>query len=229
METQRVTSPEEAGRLAMIETIERRIGPIDPRHRAALIAVDRAQFVRPQDRYRAWEDEPQALDTPYGAGLATVSAPHMYALGFAALDLGEGDRLLELGSGSGYGAALAAHVVGPTGFVTTVEVDPYLARLALRTTASLPNVQVLHADGLARSELLAAHLKCWLTFSVDELPRSFSDAIVEGGVVVAPVGPPYDQRLLRYRRRGGDVAIEDLGAVRFVGARALIEERGTRG
>jgi len=214
----------ETERMTLVATIERRIGPIAPRHREALLAVDRSDFVRPIDIGRAWMDEPLLLDTPYGTGVATISAPHMYALGFAALDLGAGDRLLELGSGSGYGAALAANVVGPSGFVTSVEVDPHLARLALRSTAMLPNVRVLHADGLARADLLADHPKCWLTFSIGELPRAFLDGLVEGGIVVAPIGPADDQRLLRFQRRGSDVIAEDLGAVRFVGARALISD-----
>lgn len=214
---------------ALVEEVERRIGPIDPRHRAALLAVDRSEFVRPLDRARAWVDEPEVLDTPYGAGVATISAPHMYALGFAALDLGDGDRLLELGSGSGYGAALAAYVVGPAGFVTTVEVDPHLARLTLRNTALLPNVRVVHDDGLGRADLLARHSKCWLTFSIEEPPRSFLESLPEGGVLVAPVGPPHDQRLLRWIRRGSETSHQDLGAVRFVGARALIEDAPARG
>lgn len=210
-------------RQALVAAIERRIGPIDPRYRAALLAVDRAAFVRPEDRALAWIDQPLPLDTPYGFGVATISAPHMYALGFAALELQEGDRLLELGSGSGYGAALAAHVVGPRGFVTTVEVDPYLAELALKTTATLETVRVLHDDGLERADLLSTHPKCWLTFSVEQLPSSFLEAIGEGGIVVAPVGPAWDQRLLRYRRAAGELRAEDLGGVRFVGARARID------
>jgi protein-L-isoaspartate(D-aspartate) O-methyltransferase len=208
----------------LVSIVERRIGPIAPLYREALLAVDRSAFVRDQDVGSAWVDEPLPLDTPHGRGVATVSAPHMYVLGFDALGLTRGDRLLELGSGSGYGAALAAYVVGPEGHITTVETDPHLARIALRTTARIPNVRVLHDDGLRRAELLTTHRKCWLTFSVGEIPQSFIDGVSEGGVVVAPVGPPHDQRLIRATRRGGRVDLEDLGAVRFVAARPLIED-----
>jgi protein-L-isoaspartate(D-aspartate) O-methyltransferase len=208
----------------LVKVVESRIGPIAARFREALLAVNRADFVRPSDRSRAWVDEPLPLETPHGHAVATVSAPHAYVLGFDALDLGRGDHLLELGSGSGYGAALAAHVVGPTGKVTSVEVDPHLARLATLNTARIPNVHTLHADGLSRPDLVASHRKCWLTFSVDVLPTLLLDAIAEGGVLVAPVGlEGWDQRLLRYRRRSGILELDDLGAVRFVRARSLIE------
>ena len=207
----------------LIATVEGRIGAIKPRFREALRAVDRAGFVRSADRGRAWVDEPLPLETPHGREVATVSAPHAYVLGFDALDLQTGDRLLELGSGSGYGAALAAHVVGPSGLVTSVEVDPHLARLATFNTARIPNIRTLHADGLTRPDLVAQHAKCWLTFSVDVVPDALVEAIPDGGVLVAPVGPEgWDQRLLRYRRKGSLVELDDLGAVRFVKARPLI-------
>jgi len=206
----------------LIHVIEDRIGPMAPAYRDALLEVDRSRFVRREDVSRAWTDEPLPLDTPHGRNVATVSAPHMYVLGFEALTLSRGDRLLEFGSGSGYGAALAAHVVGPEGLVTTVEVDPHLARIALRTTAHIPNVRVLHDDGLRRADLLVTHNKAWLTFAVESLPSAFPEALPDGGVLVAPVGPTHDQRLFRYVRRGDDIAVEDLGAVRFVTARPLI-------
>jgi protein-L-isoaspartate(D-aspartate) O-methyltransferase len=219
----------DAQRLAMLAAIEARVGPIDPRHRPALLAVDRARFVPRGARGFAWFDEPLPLETPFGPGSATISAPHMYALGFAALDLGPGDRLLELGSGSGYGAALASEVVGPSGRITTVEVDPYLARWALTTTAGRANVRVLHDDGLRRSDLLATHEKCWLTFAVESVPDGFVDGLREGGLLVAPVGSRVEQRLLRYRRASGATAVDDLGPVRFVGARPLIDDGAARG
>jgi len=209
-------------RNALISTVESRIGPMAPSYRNALLNVDRSCFVRPQDLSRAWTDEPLPLDTPHGRGVATVSAPHMYVLGFEALGLTQGDRLLELGSGSGYGAALASHVVGPTGFVTSVEADPHLARIALNTTARMPNVRVLHDDGLGRADLMVTHNKAWLTFGVESIPPALVEGLRDGGVLVAPVGPTYDQRLLRYTRKAGEISIEDLGSVRFVTARPLI-------
>lgn len=218
-------SADVAARRALVATVEARIGPVEPLYRDALLAVDRASFVRPRDVASAWRDEPLPLDTPHGDHVATISAPHIYVLAFDALRLGPGDRLLELGSGSGYGAALAAHVVsagGARGRVTTVEADPHLARLALRCTALLPNVRVLHADGLRCRELVAEHDKTWLTFAVDEVPSPVLDAIPDRGIMVAPVGPPQDQRFLRWERTGGALERVDLGGVRFVQARSLV-------
>jgi protein-L-isoaspartate(D-aspartate) O-methyltransferase len=210
----------------MVAQVEAHIGEIPAVYRDALLAVDRMPFVRPRDRDRAYVDEPLPLDTPHGSNMATVSAPHMYVLAFRALGLTKGDRLLELGSGSGYGAALASWIVGPEGAVTTVEVDPHLARTTLTTTARLPNVKVLHDDGLERPDLVARHDKVWLTFSVSQPPRALIDALHEGARLVAPVGIEAsftdEQRFVRYTKQAGRVVEEDLGAVRFVPARPLI-------
>ena len=100
-------------RVAMLGAIELRVGAIGPRVREALLDVDRAAFVRPQDVSLAWIDEPLPLDTPYGDRVATISAPHAYVLGFEALELAPGDALLELGSGSGYGAACSTELHAP--------------------------------------------------------------------------------------------------------------------
>jgi len=214
----------DARRIAMIARIEERIGPIRPLYRDAMLVVDRARYVRPTDLAQAWIDEPLPLDTPHGRAVATISAPHVYVLAFDALALDRGDRLLELGSGSGYGAALAAEVVGPNGFVTTVDVDPVLVELAAKLNAHLPNVRAIHDDGLAREDLVASHEKCWLTFGVEQVPPPLLRAIREGGVLVAPVGPSdMDQRFVRYRRLDDRLMEDDLGAVRFVRARGRIE------
>lgn len=209
-------------RQQLVQSVERHIGPIAPDYRAALLDVDRADFVDDAFRGRAYVDSPVPLSTPHGSHAATVSAPHMYVLGFTALDLRSGDRLLELGSGAGYGAALASRVVGPSGWVTTVEVDPHLARRALQTTAHLPNVRVVHGDGLASGDLLARHNKCWLTFAVDEPPTALIEKLQDGGILVAPVGAATAQELVRYVRRGDEILTEELGAVVFVRARGLI-------
>lgn len=216
---------ERVGRkMQLVERVEQHIGPIAADYRAALLEVDRAEFVDDALRSQAYLDAPIPLSTPYGQHAATVSAPHMYVLGFSALKLGAGDRLLELGSGSGYGAALASHVVGPRGFVTTVEVDPHLAGRAFDITARLGNVDVVHGDGLAAGGLLATHNKCWLTFAVDEVPTNLIEHLKEDAILVAPVGPPEAQHLMRYERRKGYVVADDLGLVLFVGARALITD-----
>ncbi|HJZ86973.1 MAG TPA: methyltransferase domain-containing protein [Polyangia bacterium] len=238
----------------MLGAIEARLGPLPGPMRAAFLAVDRVRFVRPCDRAVAYQGWPLPLDTPHGekvppvaellarhgtweralfapefrAAGATVSAPLMYALSFHLLGLAEGQRMLELGSGTGYGAALAAHIVGRSGRVTSVEVDPHLVRVARALNQDLPQVQVLHADGLARADLAATHDRVWLTFSVAEIPRLLVEALPEGAVLLAPVGPPppSPQRLLRFERAGGALVEKEIPIpVWFLAARGLIEDR----
>lgn len=144
-------------------------------------------------------------DEEFREAIATISAPVIYGLGFLVLGLEPGQRLLELGSGSGYGAALASHVVGASGHVTTVEIDPHLVAQTRANLAGAANVTVLEGDGLERPDLVAGHDRVWLTFSTAEVPRALADALPEGGVLLAPVGapPPAPQRWKRVERKGG--------------------------
>jgi protein-L-isoaspartate O-methyltransferase len=259
----------------MLREIEARVGSLPARHRRAFLTVDRARHVREVDRAYAWRDMPLPLDTPHGPAMpsvdaliaqygsytgalfsrafkdvaATISAPAIYAACYQLLGLDEGHRLLELGTGTGYGAALAAEIVGASGCVTSIEVDPVLVRAA-RERVPAPNARVLHDDGLARADLVAAHDRICVTFAVEQLPQRLLEGLQEGAVLIAPVGPhlrdwppnkagseriwvapqasglPVDigQRLMRYRRVGGRLDAESMMPVMFIAARPLVPE-----
>jgi protein-L-isoaspartate(D-aspartate) O-methyltransferase len=192
--------------------IDRELGPFDPRHLEALVEVPRERFVRPEDVPRSAEDLPLPLDVE---GHATISAPHAYLLSFRLLALGSGDTLLEYGAGSGYGAALAAHIVGPGGRVITMEIDPVLAAWASRTLADRPNVEVRAGDATAPASVLPAVAKVVVTFAVAALPAAWLDALPEGGALVAPVGGR-EQKLVLATRRHGTVARTNHASVRYV-------------
>lgn len=198
----------------LAERIDAQLGPFDRAQLAALVDVPRERFVRPADAGRADEDTPLALDDE---GLATISAPHAYLLSFRLLDLRRGDRLAELGSGSGYGAALASHIVGPEGSVVTTEIDPRLAAWAARTLAPIENVRVVEGDAVEMPEALRGAQKVVVTFAVTDVPRAWTDALPDGGVLVAPVGArDRDQKLVRVRRAGSMLERTEHGAVRYV-------------
>jgi protein-L-isoaspartate(D-aspartate) O-methyltransferase len=201
-------------RLPLVDSIERQLGPFDPRHLAALLDVPRERFVRAGDVEGSAEDLPLPLDDE---GLATVSAPHAYMLSYRLLSLARGDALVELGSGSGYGAALAAFIVGSEGSVVTFEIDEDLAACATRTLTGEPNVKVVHDDAMTTAPQWGAGKKVVATFAVSDLPARWVDALPEGGRLVAPVGPSdRDQKLVLAVRRQGRVTETEHGAVRYV-------------
>src|SRR5579883_566245 len=205
-------------RLELVEAVEKQLGPFDRRQLNALLEVPRERFVRPEDVAHSADDTPLPLADQ---GLATISAPHAYLLSFRLLDLAPGDSLVELGSGSGYGAALAAFIVGADGRVLTFEIDATLAAWARRNLAAERNVTVVEGDAVRSAERWGGARKVVCTFAVDELPRAWVDALPEGGVIVAPVGPgererDRDQRLVRVARTRGRVVTTDHGAVRYV-------------
>ncbi len=213
-----LTSAARAYRKELALRIDDQLGPFDPRHLEALVEVPRERFVRPEDLAHALDDAPLQLDEP---GLATISAPHAYLLSFRLLDLAEGDSLLELGSGSGYGAALAAHIVGP-GRVVTIEIDPELAARARSLLGPLPNVTVLEGDAMSRIDAWGEANKVVCTFAVRSLPAPWLEALREGTVLVAPVGARNsDQRLVRVTCEAGEIRVSDHGAVRYVNNRGV--------
>ena len=150
-------------RLSLVEAVAKQLGPFDERHLSALLEVPRERFVRPQDVALSADDTPLPLDT---TGLATISAPHAYVLSFRVLRLAPGDSLVELGTGSGYGAALAAWIVGPKGHVLTIEIDPLLARWARDTLRSEPNVLVVDGDAESSTPFWRDAKKIVVTFAI---------------------------------------------------------------
>jgi protein-L-isoaspartate(D-aspartate) O-methyltransferase len=199
-------------RLELVQLLSKHLGPVDPRHLEAVLEVPRERFVRLEDVDRSASDMPLPLDL---AGNATISAPHAYLLSFALLELAPGDALVELGTGSGYGAALAAFIVGAKGSVVTFEIDPLLAAWARRTLAESPNVLVIEGDAVTNVRQWRGASKVVCTFAVDAWPDRWLDALPEGGKLVGPVGLG-DQRLLLVERRDGRIVETDYGAVRYV-------------
>lgn len=201
----------------MARAIDAELGPFDPAHLDALVAVPRERFVRARDVERAEVDAPLPLDD---SGHATISAPHAYLMSYRALALTRGDRLLELGSGTGYGAALAAEIVGASGVVMTIEIDDALARAAHALLAPLANVIAIAGDATAASGFFAEYNKIVAAFSVDPLPRAWVDALASSASLVAPVGGARQKLVRAARDASGALSITEHGGVRYVANRS---------
>ncbi len=185
--------------------------PWDPKVLAAIAAVPRHLFAPELDLETAYRDGPQ----PIGCG-QTISQPTVVAMMAQALELEPHHRVLEIGTGSGYHAAVLAQLASS---VVSIEVWPELASGARRhlARAGVANVEVIDGDGTLGLPERAPFARILLTAAPPSLPRALVDQLGEGGVLVAPVGETGGaQRLLRARKRHGSVTAEDLGGVLFV-------------
>ncbi len=146
----------------------------------------------------------------------TISQPTIVGMMSAALALEGEERILEIGTGSGYQAAVLSKLAR---HVDTVEVVPELAARARTMLAHLGirNVDVWQGDGWDGLPARAPFDRIVVTAAPDRLPAALCDQLVDGGLLVVPVGLQFeDQRLERHQRRGERLVREDLGAVRFV-------------
>lgn len=192
----------------------------DPRVRAAFAAVPRTAFVPP--RLRKWAERDAPL--PIGEG-QTISQPFVVALMTQALDLHPGDRVLEIGAGSGYQTAILCELTAQPGAepgesVFSIERYSSLARragAALRSLGYRPHLRI--GDGAEGWPEEAPFDAILLTAAPAWLPRPLWDQLAGGGRLVAPVGPePEDQMLWRLIKHAGAGRTEcaSLGPVRFV-------------
>lgn len=190
------------------EQIESR-GVRDPRVLAALRAVPRHRFVPEAYRSRAYEDGP----LPIGAG-QTISQPYIVAVMTELLRPEPGDRVLEIGTGSGYQAAVLARLVER---VYSIEIVPELAARARAALAELgvSNVEVFVGDGFRGLPEHAPFDGILLTAAPGEVPQPLLDQLAVGGRMVAPVGG-IDQDLRVIERTAHGLETTRLFPVRFV-------------
>lgn len=188
----------------------RRAGVTDERVLAALAAVARDRFVRPGDRRAAGDDRP--LPT---SGGQTTSQPSLIASMLQRLELRGHERVLEVGTGTGYQAALLAQLARE---VWTIEVVPALAERARAELAAIgADVEVVLADGRLGFPDRAPFDAVIVAAASTEVPTALGDQLAEGGRLVAPVGSPDLQQLVVLQRRGGRlVELERHTPVRFV-------------
>ena len=179
---------------------------------AAIASVPRHRFVPDDRRHDAYADRP----LPIGSS-QTISAPHMVAIMAELLDLSPGDRVLEVGTGCGYHAAVTAELVGPEN-VYSVEYHSTLADEARETleATGYGDVSVRVGDGKAGWSEHALYDRAYLTCSAPDFPAPLVEQTRDGGVLLAPIGDG-QQRLIRAEKQaGGTLEKEDHGGVRFV-------------
>jgi len=189
-----------------------RRGVADPRVLDAMAVVPRECFVAPAFARWAYADAP----LPIARG-QTVSQPYVVAWMAEALELSAGDRVLEVGTGCGYTAAVLACLAGE---VFTVERHASLAADARERLSELSyrNVSVRHGDGTEGWSEHAPYDAIVVSAGGPRVPQALRDQLKVGGRLVIPVGGRHVwQRLLRERRGvNGDMRQEVLGKVRFV-------------
>jgi protein-L-isoaspartate(D-aspartate) O-methyltransferase len=189
----------------------RRYGIIDARVLGALERIPREMFVPPTFADQAYEN----IALPIGHG-QTVSQPLVVARMTEALEVGARHKILEIGTGSGYQAAVLARLCRR---LFSIERHRDLLREAEQRLAKLRihNVTLRFGDGTKGWAEQAPFDRIIVTAAAPELPAVLSDSLAVGGVLVAPVGDNRrDQQLLRIRRQESGFATEELGAVRFV-------------
>ncbi len=193
----------------------------DPRVLRVMEELPREEFVPAAQRSRAYADNP----LPIGMG-QTISQPYIVALMTQELRVQPWCEVFEIGTGSGYQTAILCRLAKK---VYTIERFAELSETAKKTLARLgiANVEFRVGDGSAGWPEQRVFDRIMITAAVPEIPKPVVEQLADGGVVVAPVGPPGIQRLLVCTKRGGQLdccAVCDCRFVSLVGKYAFQED-----
>jgi protein-L-isoaspartate(D-aspartate) O-methyltransferase len=213
------SDPYFAARRAMIERDLKGRGITDPRVLAAMEAVPRHLFVPERQRAAAYDDRP----LPIGEG-QTISQPYMVAVMAQLLELDGTERILEIGTGSGYHAAVLARLAAE---VYSVEILRSLSARAKRLfdQIGITNVELKIGDGFFGWEEKAPFDAILMTAAAPRVPEPLWRQLREGGRLILPLGAAgRTQKLIRVRKAAGKQVIEELSEVIFVPLTGAIQK-----
>ena len=194
----------------MVETKIKARGIKDPRVLQAMLKVPRHLFVDEALRDQAYGDFP----LPIGEG-QTISQPYIVALMTEALELKGNERVLEVGTGSGYQTAILAEL---SLWVYTIEKYPFLLERAKKILFSLgyKNISFKLGDGSLGWKEVSPFDAIIVTAAAPKIPQPLIDQLLEGGRIVIPVGDEFSQVLVKGVKKEGKLYTQTLEPVRFV-------------
>jgi protein-L-isoaspartate(D-aspartate) O-methyltransferase len=206
-------------RTAMVRTQIRLRGIKDEKVLGAMLKVERHRFVPAAYRNEAYEDYP----LPVGEG-QTISQPYIVAFMTEALELKKEDKVLEIGTGSGYQAAILAEICDS---VFTIEIFRSLGMSAMKTLKELgySNVFVRIGDGYQGWAEHAPYDAIIVTCSPAHIPEMLEAQLAEGGRMIIPLGGDYTQELILLAKKAGKLQKKSVLPVRFV---PMINEDGEK-
>ena len=204
------SDPDFDQRRGMVEAQIRKRGIRDGRVLEAMLQVPRHEFVAEDYKSQAYEDHP----VPIGES-QTISQPFIVAASLQALSLRGTETVLEVGTGSGYQAALLAMLARE---VYSIERHAALAHTAenILTKLGVNNVKIVVGDGTHGLPDFAPYDAILVSAAAPSIPQSLFDQLADEGRMVIPVGPPQAQELQLLRKRKGQAVVDVIEGCRFV-------------
>ena len=198
----------------------------------------RAGYISKPDVVRAMEKVPRHLfvpesmqkyayeDCPLGVGLGqTISAPHMVGIMVEKLDIKKDQKILEIGTGLGYHAAVVSFILSGSGHVYTVERYPELAESAKENLKNYQNITVIVGDGSKGLKEYAPYDRIFVTCAAPDIPELLIEQLDDNGKLLIPVGERFMQDLILLEKKDNKILKRNLGGCMFV---PLIGEYGFR-
>jgi protein-L-isoaspartate(D-aspartate) O-methyltransferase len=189
------------------------------RIRQALLKIRREDFIPSDYRDYAYLE----LPFPLPGKRATISCPHSYPLFYEPLGLDQGHRFLEVGSGSGYGAAVAREVVGQDGLVVSVEIDPVTLAFARENLehAGYHDIILVQGDGGLGHPDLSPYDRIAVTAACGDIPLPLVDQLRIGGRLIAPVHAGDTQDLVLLEKTAKNLQRRVIAEVLYVSLRGI--------
>ncbi len=179
----------------------------------AFMKVPRENFVLPENLHEAYGDYP--LDIGFNV---TISQPTTVVIMLESLDVKKGNKILEIGTGSGYTASLLSVLAGNKGKIYSTEIVKELADFAKRNLKKLKirNVKVFHHDGSKGLERYMPYDRIILHAAAEDIPEEIIKQLKNNGIFIGPIGNQCNQNLIKITKKKNKVIKENLGDFIFV-------------